>query len=323
MNKQVDVYRDWLGIAEPKRPLNHYQLLRLNNFEDDAAKVRAHFQKMNAHIRKYLAGDQADRAHALLDEMTKAMLCLTDSRRKSDYDASIGRAGGGGARSRSLEEILLLRKVLDKESLEKCRKLAAAIGIDLRDAVMQQKVAKPEVIMQAYAESLGLPFIDLSIMQIDGALIPKLPAVLARQHSCVPLLVDDEKVIVASPNPLRTEVEDEVRLRFGLPVRTVLCTPTDIHEVINRHYPREAAAAQMGVTSSAEQQKDTGPKMDPVERKKRQRQITMVAGMMTFMIISIAGSMSTSMQAMGAPKIYAIAACMAAMSSGIAWFATK
>jgi len=29
MTKTLDVYRDWLKIAEPARPLNHYQLLRL------------------------------------------------------------------------------------------------------------------------------------------------------------------------------------------------------------------------------------------------------------------------------------------------------
>ena len=28
MAKELDVYRDWLGIKEANRPLSHYQLLR-------------------------------------------------------------------------------------------------------------------------------------------------------------------------------------------------------------------------------------------------------------------------------------------------------
>ena len=204
---------------------------------------------MNAYVRKFQTAEP-ERVQALLDELTKAMLCLTDSHRKSDYDASLGRTGSAERKKRSLEDLLLSRKIVDQEQLEKAQKMANAIGVDLRDAVMQQKLAKPEVVMQAYADSLGLPFLDLSLMQVNPTLVPTMPPVLARQHSCVPLLIDDEKVIVASPNPLRTDVEDEVRLRFGLTVRTVICTPSDIHEAINKYYPKEeAAAAQIGVAA--------------------------------------------------------------------------
>ena len=59
MAQTIDVYRDWLKIAEPARPLNHYQLLRLKKFEDDPAKVREHYRAMNAHVRKYASGEFA------------------------------------------------------------------------------------------------------------------------------------------------------------------------------------------------------------------------------------------------------------------------
>mgnify|MGYP000941705037 CR=1 FL=1 len=34
MTKELDVYRDWLDIAETARPLDNYQILRLKRFED-------------------------------------------------------------------------------------------------------------------------------------------------------------------------------------------------------------------------------------------------------------------------------------------------
>jgi hypothetical protein len=318
--QNLEVYRDWLGITDTNRPLSYYQLLRLKKFEDDTSLIRAHYQRMNAHVRKFQTVEP-ERVQTLLDELTKAMLCLTDTHRKGDYDGTLGRAGAADRKKRSLEDLLLTRKILDQEQLKKAQNLANAIGVDLRDAVMQQKLAKPEVVMQAYADSLGLPFLDLSLIQINADLVPKMPAVLARQHSCVPLLIDDEKVIVASPNPLRQEVEDEVRLRFGMTVKTVLCTPADIHEAINKYFPKEAAAAQIGVAlPSAGAVKDTKPKMAPAERLKRRKQFAMLGFMMTFMAFGVLGGVMGWSGAMGLIKFYSTGALLAAVAAGIGWF---
>ncbi len=59
MAKTLDVYRDWLGVQETTRPLNFYQLLRLKRFEDNTAKIREHFHKISAHLRKFDAGETA------------------------------------------------------------------------------------------------------------------------------------------------------------------------------------------------------------------------------------------------------------------------
>ena len=104
MAKELDVYRDWLGITETARPLSHYQLLRLDLFEDDPAKIRGNYRKMNAHVRKYAAGEYGAQSQELLNELAKAMLCLTDNLRKAEYDASLGRqtaAGGQKGRGRT------------------------------------------------------------------------------------------------------------------------------------------------------------------------------------------------------------------------------
>ncbi len=216
MSTVLDVYRDWLGIKETARPLNHYQILRLKQFEDDSGKIREHYRKMNGHVRKFAAGEFAKQSQDLLNELAKAMLCLTDTRRKREYDATQGRKDEGDERTRSLEEILLLRKVIDATQLDKARKFAAAIGVDLRDALVQQKLVKPDLVMPAYAESVGLPFLDVQDLPIDVRLTRQVPAVIARQHSCVPIMVDSKQLLMASPNPIDPIVEDQLRLRFGM-----------------------------------------------------------------------------------------------------------
>jgi hypothetical protein len=244
MPQELDVYRDWLGIADTDRPLNYYQLLRLSKFEDDTEKIRANYRKLNAQVRKYAAGQYGQRSQELLNELARAMLCLTDATRKAEYDASLGRREEAKL-GRTLEEILIRRKVVDSAQLGKARNYANAVGVEIREALVQQKLAPQDVVMQAYAESVGVPFIDLDDIQIDEELVPQVPALMARQHSCAPLLMDDGVLLMASPNLLTPEVEEELRLRLGAPVRTVLCTPAQIHAVVDKHFPKEAADAEL------------------------------------------------------------------------------
>ena len=252
MPQTLDVYRDWLKITDAARPLSHYQLLRLKVFEDNTAKVREHYRAMNTHVRKYAAGEFATQSQELLNELAKAMLCLTDAQRKGEYDAALGRKEtDGGAKARTFEQILLANKVVDQAALDKARNFAKAIGVEVRDALVQQKLAKSEAVLPAYAESIGLPYLDLADVPLDASLIARIPPTMARQHSCVPVLVDNKQLLVASPNPLDPNVEEELRLRFGMSVRSVLCTPANINDVIAKHLGKGATAAPPAAAAQA------------------------------------------------------------------------
>jgi hypothetical protein len=249
MATTLDPYRDWLGITDPQRPLSLYQLLRLKKFEDDPGKVRDNYRKMNAHVRKFGSGEFAKQSQDLLNELAKAMLLLTDATRKGEYDTTLGRADKTPGKRQTLEQILLSRKLIDSEQLEKARKYASVVGLEIRDAIVQQKMAKADVVMPAYAESVGLPFLDLADITLDEALMRQVPAVLARQHSCAPVLLDDKQLLIASPNILSPDVEEELRLRTGRTVRTVLCTPAAINGVMEKYYGREAASAEIAMAA--------------------------------------------------------------------------
>ena len=249
MPPQLDVYRDWLKIEEAKRPLNYYQLLKLKKFEDDPVRIRHHYKQLNAHVRKYQAGDFAKQSQELLNELARAMLCLTDAARKEDYDGTLGRVQATKTGLRSMEQLVVARKVVDAAGLEKAKGFADALNVGLADAPVQQKLAKPEIVWQVYAESRGLPYVDLSETGVDPEWVPQVPAVVARQHSCVPVMLDDGQLLMASPHPLKPDVEDDLRLRLGVPVRTVLCTAAGVNAAIERFYTKEAAAAELAAGS--------------------------------------------------------------------------
>ncbi|MDR1268985.1 MAG: hypothetical protein LBK82_05620 [Planctomycetaceae bacterium] len=270
---QIDVYRDWLGIQEMNRPLNYYQLFRLKAFEDDSSKIRENYRKMNAHVRKYASGDYAAETQVLLNELAKAMLCLTDTARKLEYDVSLGRKIETAKVRRSLEEILIANNIVPVERMKQVKGYADAVGIDLQEAVLQQKIAAPEVVMLAYAESIGLPFVSVEDIGVDESIAPQINPNTARQHSFVPLMVDRGQLLLASPKPVNPDVEEELRMVFDMPVRSTICVPAEINAAIARYYPRDAVQLVRktdGSTSavkgtSAKSSKNSNVNSEPVE----------------------------------------------------------
>jgi hypothetical protein len=247
--KTLDVYRDWLGIKETDRPLDYYQLLRLKRFEDDQDRVRRHYRKLHNHARKYATGEFSGASQELLNELARAMLCLADIRRKKEYDASLGRKVVSGPRKKELEDIFIERGLLSRQQLDIAQQYAAAVGLSLRDAVCQKEFVPQDAVMQAFAQAEGLPFLELSDVTIDESLLPKISAVTARTHSVVPVMIEHDHLLLASPNPLDLQLEEDLRLRLGMPVRTVLCTSGDVNRLINEYYSREKVDAEMAQRS--------------------------------------------------------------------------
>ncbi len=268
MAKQLDVYRDWLGITAAERPLDHYALLKLNRFEDDVEKIRSGYRALNAHVRKYQTGEFGPQSQKLLNELAKAMLCLTDSQRKGDYDASLGRVKTEEGRRPAFEQLLLARKLLTPEQLGRVRGFADAVGLPIRDAVLQQKSVAPDSVMQCYAESVGLPYIDLEETGIDETLVLQIPAPTARNYSCVPVMIDDGQMLIASPNPLNPDMEEHLRHRLGMPVRSVFCTPSGVNAAIDKHYSREALQAAAAAAKQAAKQAPAAGKQPAAAKTK-------------------------------------------------------
>ncbi len=237
---KLDVYRDWLKIEAANRPLNYYQLLKLKMFEDDTVVIRKHYRELNAYIRRFATGDYIDQSQALLNELAKAMLCLSDHDRKEEYDQKLGRVTESAQTERTIEVILLQNNVVTREQIKQAKAYADAVGIELHKALIQKKAGKPEDIQLAYAESIGLPFVNLDDIPVDEYYAPQMDPDKARTHSFIPIMADMGKLILASPEPLSIDLEDELRLTFDMPVRCAICTTAQINAAIAKYYPRGA-----------------------------------------------------------------------------------
>ncbi|MDR2763097.1 MAG: hypothetical protein LBB88_10875 [Planctomycetaceae bacterium] len=298
----IDVYRDWLKIEASNRPVDFYQLLKLARFEDNTDKIRHNYRVLNAHVRKFASGDYIMESQKLLNELAKAMLCLTDSARKLEYDISLGRKVGAAKARRSLEEILVTTQIVPPDRMKQVKSYADSIGIDLQEAVLQQKLGKQETVMLAYAESIGLPFVSIEEIGVDEELTVQINPNTARHHSFVPLMIDRGQLLLASPKPVNPDVEEELRMIFEVPVRSTICTPAEIMPAIAKYYPRNAAQLirKNDGTSSAVTSQKTTPKANvqknvkeemstPIsdDDKRKRLQTTLVVFNFTVMIICV------------------------------------
>ncbi|MEX0703263.1 MAG: hypothetical protein WD069_14310 [Planctomycetales bacterium] len=236
---RLDVYKDWLGIPEGPRPPDHYQLLRLVRFEDDAEKIRGHYRKLNAHVRTYATGRYSTESQDLLNELAKAMLCLTDEERKRDYDEGLGREFAD--RTNLLGHQPLLDKLVDtgrisRDQAREAEQFADARGLTHRDAVVQMKLVDADTATREYAQELGLSYVDLADMLPDESVLDRVPKSLVKRNSILPLFIDADVLLVAAADQPTAELEDELRLRFGIPTRFALAAPRAIQQAIAKYY---------------------------------------------------------------------------------------
>jgi len=165
--------------------------------------------------------------------------------------------------SRKLETILTANKLVSEEQLKQIASYAQAVGIVLHEAVLQKKVAPPEAVMMAYAESMGLPFVHLADVSVDENVVIQVDPMTARQYSFVPISIDQGHVLLATTKPVIPDVADELRMIFDLPVRCVLCTPAELNDAIAQYYPRGAVRV-----ARAEPEKAPVPVPKPKKRPK-------------------------------------------------------
>ena len=265
---ELDVYKEWLGIPEGDRPPDFYTLLRLVQFEDDQEKIQANYRKLNAHVRKYATGQYLKPSQDLLNELAKAMLCLTDPTAKRDYDESQGRefAADQTDEPTTVLQYLEQQGVIKHNQVSEVEHFANARGISTRDAVVQMNLADAEQAARGLAVELRMPFVDLAEMLPEDDILDKLPRQVVKRHSCLPLFEDRGKLMVACTGEPTPELEDEVRLRYGMPIRPVLAIPRSVQQAIAKFYAsgmRDDAVAEMSTGGKAKKRSSQKSKAKP------------------------------------------------------------
>ena len=89
MSATFDPYHKWLGILPKDQPPHHYRLLGLEPFEDDLQVIEAAADRQLGFLRKFQSGEHAVDCQKLLNEVSRARLCLLKPVAKQAYDSAL------------------------------------------------------------------------------------------------------------------------------------------------------------------------------------------------------------------------------------------
>ena len=116
-------------------------------------------------------------------------------------------------------------------------------------------------VMQALAQHLGVPFVDLDPLKIDAKLAPKLLSrPFARRHGALIIAADERTVTVAVADPLDHALVEALQTHVRREPRLVVSTPTEIQRLITDFY------GFRGAVDAAEQQATSGVDIGNLER---------------------------------------------------------
>jgi hypothetical protein len=94
MPEPFNAYHQWLGLPAEATSPTYYEILRLPEFESDAAKIAQAGDRAITRVRSFRPGQHAREWSRLLDEIQSARACLLDEEVKREYDRCL-QAGKG------------------------------------------------------------------------------------------------------------------------------------------------------------------------------------------------------------------------------------
>src|SRR5437763_2581305 len=101
--------------------------------------------------------------------------------------------------------VLLRRKLLSAEQIEKARAFQAEHGGRLEDALIQLGDVTAEQILHALAEVYRLPVIDLTAVTVPASVLELVPHSVARENVVLPLAGGGRAIWIALSDPANAD----------------------------------------------------------------------------------------------------------------------
>lgn len=156
---------------------------------------------------------------------------------------------------KSVGDILVEKKLINQEQLEKYSESAKAEQQNLIRYLKDNQIVKAEDIAQAFASQISAPYIaKIEEDMANPTLLEQVPFKFLRENSVIPIKYKDKITIVTS-NPSNFQPVDELSMIFDGDTVTAIATDAIIVDAINRYYPLEGSKQMMEGLS---EEKDIG-----------------------------------------------------------------
>ncbi|NLO82819.1 MAG: Flp pilus assembly complex ATPase component TadA [Clostridiales bacterium] len=140
-----------------------------------------------------------------------------------------------GQRKR-LGELLIEKGVITQQELKSALALQKATGKKLGEILVSQNLISETKMAEVLQEQLGIPFVDLSRIQLDPKLTEFVPFILAKRHSLIPVKLEKGKLYIAMEDPLDFAAIEDVKRVAKMEVVPIISFGESIRNAVHQLY---------------------------------------------------------------------------------------
>lgn len=144
-----------------------------------------------------------------------------------------------------LGDILVARQIVSEYDLNAALEEQKRSGARLGKLLIHMGLIEEGVLCTLLSEQLGIPFIDMSDVNLQREALEAIPEALCKKFQLCGLYFDDGELVVGTPDPGDILGFDEVVRVTGLSIRPVILLSQQLQSVINIAFARDDEIRQL------------------------------------------------------------------------------
>ncbi len=129
-------------------------------------------------------------------------------------------------------------------------------GEKIGEALIRFGYCTDSQIVDALSVSLGIKRVNLQLLYIDESVLKLLDEEFVTKARIMPINIRGRRIVIATNDPLDFPTIENVRLRTGMNVETVLATKDDIDTAIARYYGFSKTLKSLGIEVKEEKKEE-------------------------------------------------------------------
>ena len=139
--------------------------------------------------------------------------------------------------SRRLGQILVDLGFIDEEQLDLLvDEQSQRSGVKLGAIAVEMNMISEDQLAQALGEQMGIPIVNVSDLTIPPEVLAHMTEPMARMYNAIPISFRNDTLTIATSQPERLEVIDELRNFLGYNIQATVTTPHEIEAALERYY---------------------------------------------------------------------------------------
>lgn len=137
---------------------------------------------------------------------------------------------------RDIVQILEQKGTLTQDQASQVRVEQINTGQEVEQIISDKEWATEKQLVEARAEMLRLPFIDVSAVTVEPDIVSKIPESVARHYTLIPVGLSGGKLQVAMKDPLDLQVIEFLETKTDSKIEPMVAVPDAILKAINQIY---------------------------------------------------------------------------------------